>query len=184
MFGRLHSICLNLDKAIEAFDFAIAAEEKDKEILYEIKQLRAFCLMKNSNYEKAILAYEELLTLEESNIADILPFMAKCYMELADYEHAYTLLEAIVDNEDVFDEVGVTGDLIICCLETERREEALELLCEAMKKYPQAILGYMGPADYFRAGMQPDENEMQAAAEMIMPEELRREFVSTTLHYN
>ncbi|MCD8193579.1 MAG: tetratricopeptide repeat protein, partial [Tannerellaceae bacterium] len=54
--GRLYSMTADFDKAIEAFDFALACDDSDS----ELRILKAYCLYMNENYEKAIEVYYEL----------------------------------------------------------------------------------------------------------------------------
>ena len=53
--GRLYSIKLEFEKAIEAFDFALTCDDSDP----ELKILKAYCLYMNENYEKALEVYQD-----------------------------------------------------------------------------------------------------------------------------
>jgi tetratricopeptide (TPR) repeat protein len=177
LMGRLHISCLNYEQAIEAFDFALSAENDDADFVAEIKALKGLCLYKNCCYEEAVACLEELLASEQADVIDINPLIAKCYMGMADYEQAYELLLPLMNEQELDDEVSVVGDLIYCCIEIDKREFAIELLCEALKKYPHSILEYLSSMNAFNDEDLPTINN-------LYPEELTRQFLSSNLHYN
>jgi tetratricopeptide (TPR) repeat protein len=144
MQGRIYALSDNLGKAIESFDFALTCiTDEQKNLEYEIKHMKAFCLYKNENFEKAIDVFTELEMYDEFNDSEVYPFLAECYMNMDNFEKAYHLLKQVIGNEDVDEKLSVYGHFIYCCLETDRRNEALDALTDSIKYFPSNILEYL-----------------------------------------
>lgn len=145
MQGRIYSSCEDFERAIDSLDFALTciSDEQDPELEYEIKLMKAYCLYKNESYKKAISIYEELTSYDEFVDSDVDPFLAECYMSQEEYEQAYRILKRLAESEDLEDEVSVYGNLIYCCIETGRREEAIDILSDMLKHFPGSILEYL-----------------------------------------
>ncbi|MDR1646246.1 MAG: tetratricopeptide repeat protein [Tannerellaceae bacterium] len=132
--GRLYSMTNDFDNAIDAFDFALACDDSDE----DLKVLKAYCLFMNENYEKALEVYSEITTNEISaNRIKIL--MAECCIKLDDYEQAYRMLKEIVDEGSDACDVGVYISLIRCCVETDRKKEASQVLLDAAGIFPDNV---------------------------------------------
>lgn len=130
--GRLYSLSLQFDKAIEALDFAITCNDSES----EVKILKGYCLYMNENYQKAIDVYLELQ--DDSNLRPrIHPFLAECYIKVDKYEEAYLLLKEVIRMEDIGDDSTAYANIILCCMETEREKEAEAYLQEAMQLFPE-----------------------------------------------
>ena len=150
MQGRIYSLCADFEKAIDSLDFALTCIHKNEELEYEIKLMKAYCLYKNESYLKAISIYEELTSYDEFISSEVDPFLAECYMNLGEYEKAYDILKRIINHKGLEDEVSAFGNLIYCCIEIERRKEAIDILSEALKRFPTSILEYLSTLNMMR----------------------------------
>lgn len=132
--GRLCSMTGDYDKAIDAFDFALTCDDFDNEIYL----LKAYCLYMNESYEKALEVYAEVID-DEGLVSRIKPLMAECYIKLGRYEEGYRILKEQLEDDSKEKEVFIYINLIRCCKELEREEEALEILYQAAAAYPDNI---------------------------------------------
>ena len=181
MQGRLYSLCADFEKAIDSLDFAISCASDNKELEFEIKFTKALFLSKNENYEKAISCYKELLIHEEYEASQVNPYLADCYMNIDDYEKAYEILKNVIDSEDLDDEVSVIGNFIYCCIETDRKDEAIDVLADALKLYPHSVLDYLSTLNLIKS----QQNEMLADNEkIIFPKDLARNYINSSIHNN
>jgi tetratricopeptide (TPR) repeat protein len=137
MQGRIYLTLSDYDKAVDAFDFALACDETD----VEIKILKAYCLFMNKHYEKAIEVYLDVLEddcpVDEENIQ---PYLAECYMKSEHFEQAYAIFKKLIDNENMAKGLALYKNFIHCCLETERENEANELLPTVAACFPEDLL--------------------------------------------
>ena len=78
---RAYGSMNQLDKAIEACDFALAIDQKNE----EVRMMRAVCLYENGNIESASAAFEECATFESVNSAFLL-VVIQCFLELKHYD--------------------------------------------------------------------------------------------------
>jgi tetratricopeptide (TPR) repeat protein len=184
LLARQHVTCLNYDKAIEALDFAAASAQDDLNLQYEIQLSKAWCLSQNGSYIKADECFDDLKSYQEFDFVDVNPLAAKNCMAMEDYEKAYNLLEPLKDIDDLdkhTDSVAVLGDLIVCCIETERRDDAIRLMLYALKNYPHEILEYL--SNYKLFSTQKDEAP-QDDDDIVFPEELTRLYLSHNFNNN
>jgi tetratricopeptide (TPR) repeat protein len=181
MQGRLYSLCADFERSADSLDFALTCigENEDPELKYEIKLMKAYCLYKNGSYEKAIGVYEELTASDEFVDSEVGPFLAECYMNLDEYEKAYRILKRLAGNKDLDDEVSVYGNLIYCCIETERRKEAIDILSDTLTLFPgNSILGYLSALNMTREElMEPNEKDYVIG-------DLARTYLNCNLHNN
>lgn len=133
--GRLYSMTAEYDKAIEAFDFALTCDDSNA----ELKILKAYCLYMNENYEKAIEVYKDLGTSIPEADERIQPLLAQCFMKLEEYEQAYVLLKKQIEEDVLINEPSNYINYIRCCIETDRQEEASNMLIKAAERYPDNI---------------------------------------------
>ncbi|MDR1096650.1 MAG: multidrug transporter [Tannerella sp.] len=181
MQGRLYSLCANFEKAVDSLDFALTCIHKNEELEYEIKLTKAYCLYKNESYQKAISTYEELVSYDEFIGAEVEPYLAECYMSLGDYEKAYEILKQTVDYQDLEDEVYVFGNFIYCCIETERHKEAIDMLSEALRRFPTSILEYLSTLNLMREQLSlPDAGKEK----ILRTGDLARKYLESNLHNN
>jgi tetratricopeptide (TPR) repeat protein len=138
ILGRLHASCLNLHKAIDSLDYGRAclpAGETGME--YELKRLKAYCLMEGGNYEAALEYYDELVGFKEFNKVEIFPNAANCYLNTRMYEAAYALYSDLRGLEAQIDDLPVYyAGYIYCCHYTNHLDEAMEILKNAIVMYP------------------------------------------------
>ncbi|MDH6356481.1 tetratricopeptide repeat protein [Parabacteroides sp. PF5-9] len=132
--GRLYSMEGDFDKAIEAFDFALTCDDSDS----ELKILKAYCLYMNESYQRAIEIYNEISSDEKDNNR-IQPLIAECYIKLDDFEQAYQLLKELVSGKEVIDDPTIYINFIHCCVETDREQEASEILQHAAGLFPDNV---------------------------------------------
>ena len=179
--GRLFSLCADFNKAIDSFDLALTCAENNREIEYEIKLLKAYCLYKNESYEQAILCYKELYSYDEFVSTEVSPYLAECYMNIEDYENAYLVLKNVIGHKDFDDEVSVYGNFIYCCIETERKSEAVNVFADALKLFTNSILEYISSLNIIKN----QHNEtLSDKGSVIFPGELARMYLSNSAHNN
>jgi len=181
MQGRLYSICADFEKAVDSLNFAITCVDDNQDLEFEIKLMKAFCLYKNESYDKAIECYQELLSYDEFASSQIYPNLAECYMNINNYEEAYSILKQIIERKGLDDEVSVYGDFIYCCIETDRKKEAIDVLGDALKLFPNSILEYIATLNIIKN----QQSDLFTGKEnMIYPAELARRYLSNNIHNN
>ncbi|MCC8154784.1 MAG: tetratricopeptide repeat protein [Tannerellaceae bacterium] len=132
--GRLYSMVGDFDKAVEAFDYAMACDESD----LELKILKSYCLFMNEHYEEAIEAYKEIVTDDESR-ERIKPLIAECYIKLNRFEECYDILKDYLASPGVDSDPSMYLNFIRCCVELGYDDEALKTLKKAIKTFPDDI---------------------------------------------
>ncbi|MCD7914806.1 MAG: tetratricopeptide repeat protein [Tannerellaceae bacterium] len=132
--GRLYSMVGDFDKAIEAFDFALACDDSD----VELKILKAYCLFMNENYQKAMDTYMEM-ALDEEALERIQPLMAECYIKLKQYEKGYEIIRELIRQDKQALDPATYINYIRCCVETDREQEAGDILLKAAEVFPENI---------------------------------------------
>jgi tetratricopeptide (TPR) repeat protein len=178
LLGRVYFDVFNYEKSLEAFDFALSAGSDDPTLLIEIKAHKASILYKTGSYEESIALFDEMLSTQLVDPDDVNAFVAKSYMKLGDFEKAFELLSPFYENDEDDCNESVYGDLVYCCIETGRREYALEVLCEGLKKFPHSILEYLAEHDY------SEERNEKHKQKLEYPTDLVSDFMSTNLHNN
>lgn len=134
--GRMYALDNQLEKAIEAFDFALACNDSDT----EVKVMRAYCLYMNESYERALEEYQAIAeNCDEEMKARIYPLMADCDMKMERFEDAFQLFNAIIDSPYLEDGATVTINYIRCCVETQHRSECLKTILKAVSLYPDNV---------------------------------------------
>lgn len=129
--GRLYAYRQEYPKAIEAFDFALTCDDS----VVELKLLLVYCLNKNENYQRAIEICKDILSdpLYTDKTATL---MADCYLKMGNHQPAYDLLKATMAEYISHPPFAIYIQLIACCVEMERLEEAYSLLMEVNSRYP------------------------------------------------
>jgi len=181
MQGRLYSLCADFEKAIDSFDFAITCISDNDELDYEVKLMKAYCLYKNQSYKKAIDTYEELISNEDFMNPQIEPFLAECYISMNEYESAYHILKRIMEQNEFGDEVSVHGNYIYCCLETDRKKDAIEALGDALKRFPNSILEYLSTLNIMKEKLYGSNSGIE---QVVYPNDLARKYLSNSIHNN
>jgi len=96
---RAYGSMNQLDKAVEACDFALAIDDKNE----EVQMMRAVCLYENGSSEAAASAFEECVKFESANVAFLI-VVIQCFLELKRYDKALVVAERIIaenpDNAD------------------------------------------------------------------------------------
>ena len=138
--GRLYSLDNNYEKAIEAFDFALACDDSD----IDLKQLRAYCLVANGNYQLAVTAYLDIIEScspdDQDTLLQAKQMLGECYTRQRQYEDGYKVLkEALKNPQGLDDGAHAFTSFICCCVETEWNEEAYITLKKAIKLYPDDL---------------------------------------------
>jgi tetratricopeptide (TPR) repeat protein len=183
MQGRIYSLCADFEKAVDSLDYALTCihENEELELEYEIKLMKAYCLYKNESYEKAIDTYKELILYDEFVNSEVEPFIAECYMNLKEYEKAYDILKRIIGNKDLEDEISVYGNFIYCCMETERRKEAIDFLSETLKYFPTNLLEYLSTLNKTKT---PLSQASIRKENILRTGDLARKYLESNLHNN
>lgn len=97
--GTAYSLIGTHEKAIEAFDFSIAIDDKKTEAYYS----KAITFFQNNNFKDSIKVYFELLDIED-NKALVCYYLGECYEKLADYEKSVYYYTLSINYDEHFDE--------------------------------------------------------------------------------
>ena len=184
LLSELYYDCADYENAVTAIDYALssAIAEDNNEVIYELTWTKARHLFKNQSYILAISTFRELTSCDEYDAVKVNPCMAECYMYLTNFRAAYDLLKAIYGQDEIEDKIAFYGNYIYCCIYTDRRNEAIDVLCEALKNYPYGILEYLASMNYkIRHQMDMeyiDEATLGGTGELV------RDFLINTAYYN
>ena len=148
--AELYNDCGDYENAINSINYAISCSlEDDKgEEAYQLTFTKAQYLYRNGSYYPAIRCFIELMSYNDYVQAAVDPCLAECYMRIGDYETAFDLLNSVIGQKEIEDEISFYGNLIYCCLQTGRQIVAIDLLADAIKLYPTAILDYLSSLNF------------------------------------
>lgn len=118
-----------LDKAIEACDFALAIDTKNE----EVHMMRAVCLYENGNIELAASAFEECIDFVSVNIPFLL-VVIQCFLELKKFEQGLIITERIL----ALDPSHADGyyQRAICYIGLKELHKAYDTICDALNIDP------------------------------------------------
>ena len=171
------------ENAVETIDYAITCAkdyENGIEATYHLTFMKTRFLMKNGSYFQAISCLIELMSYDEYSKAQVDPRLAECYIRIGDYETAFDLLNGLIGEKEIEDEIAFYGNLIFCCLHTDRQIIAIDILAEALKKYPH-ILEYITTLNILRSFK--TETEL-TDDKIINAGELVRKLFTDNTHFN
>jgi tetratricopeptide (TPR) repeat protein len=182
MKGRLYATCCDYGNAVEAFDYALSCiETGNEEMKYEILMLKANCFQKNENYYSAVSVYEEMMAMEDVDIPEIVSHLSECLIKVDDYEEAYQILKGNLESED-FDVMATNiGHFIFCCVMTNRRNEAIDALCDVIASLPRDIIIENLTSII---ALQSDLNNIVREDGDEDRQELVKSFINSNLHVN
>ncbi len=132
--GRLYTLDEEYDRALEAIDFALTCDEANADS--ELILLKAFCHFMNESYQQAIECCNEIIA-DKQVYARVVPLLAECYVNVEEYDAAYSLLKQVLTNEPFSQEASAYLNFIRCCAEIGHDDEALEYLKKAARFFPQ-----------------------------------------------
>ena len=182
MQGRLYAAEGDYEKAIESLDFALTCIEDDEpDFEYELKQMKALYLYKNESYEKAISVYKDMESNDFFASTEVNPYLGECYMKMGDYENAYHALKKVFRHEDFDGEVSLIRNFLLCCIETGRKDEALDVLTDTLKSYPDNIDDY---PSIFEIMNDPFLSYYAKKKKRLTPGDLARDYLNHKYNYN
>ncbi|HCC50713.1 MAG TPA: hypothetical protein DEQ30_00570, partial [Porphyromonadaceae bacterium] len=76
----------------------------------------------------------------------------------------------------------VFGNFIYCCIETERRKEAIDILSETLKRFPTSILKYLSTLN-----IKKNQLSLEYTGKENIPlkaGDLARKYLESNLHNN
>lgn len=131
--GKLYTLKDELEKAIDAFDFALTINDSDK----NVHKLKAHCLSLTGRLDEAIDIFHNLL---KEDIHD-----TSLYVLLADaYQSAEMYDEALLVLEDFISVMGETTELLSkkadLLFEKGDKELATKLITKSLKEYPNSLI--------------------------------------------
>jgi tetratricopeptide (TPR) repeat protein len=147
--SELFHDCGDYEKAIDSINYAISCildekeDEEKTELLYLTAIVKAQYLFKNGSYYLAIRCLEELISNKLYEKAVIDYYLADCYLYLSDFDKAFELLNGIIGLKEVEDETALYGNLIYCCLQTDRQQIAVDLLTDGLIRFPDKLLNHL-----------------------------------------
>lgn len=146
--GKLYAVKGDYELAIEAFDFALSCNS-DHELDTELLVLKMFCLFLNNSYQQTIEVAKELVEKESYDSDFANSFLTSCYIEMQDYESAYSILKQLdFLNLNKIESVSHWMNYILVCIETQRYEEAREKL-ESLEELVQKMIVESGEPSFF-----------------------------------
>ena len=183
LLSSLSYECGDYENSIESIDYALTCFTKKNisGLIYELLFMKGLCLFKNGSYIKSIQTYEELFPFKEFDKTTVFPHLAECYMRVGNFEAAYVLLKAIINNKEKENEVTLYSNFLYCCISTGRRKEAIDILYKALKHYPHEILEDLFALNYLLSFEKEKHFENEA---FISSSELVRKFLTNNTHYN
>ncbi|MEI7676390.1 MAG: tetratricopeptide repeat protein [Bacteroidales bacterium] len=153
---RAYGSMNQLDKAIEACDFALAIDQKNE----EVRMMRAVCLYENGNIESASAAFEECATFESVNSAFLL-VVIQCFLELKHYDKGIMIADRIL----AMDPLHADGyyQKAICFIGLKEMELASDSIKLALELDPKN-------SDFLvvKANLLTEKNEYKAAKEILI----------------
>ena len=181
--AELYNDCGDYENAINSINYAISCSLDDdkSEEAYQLTLTKAQYLYRNGSYYPAIRCFVELMSYKDYVRATVDPYLAECYMRIGDYETAFDLLNGVIGQDGIEDEIAFYGNLIYCCLQTGRQVVAIDLLADAIKRYPTGILDYISSLNFL------DNYQSETAIgneKLINTGELVRKFFANNVHYN
>ena len=181
--GRLFATFFEYGKAIEALDFALSClTEENKYMRYLILYFKAHCYHINENYYKAIEIYEELLTMNDDDVSENEMSLVECYINTDEYEKAYEILKSMFHNINYEDILTVLRNYVLCCLETDRKEEAVEVLYETLIVFPNIIYEYVSKINILNINI--FELTHENGEEKKDRKELIENYINNIINYN
>lgn len=138
----LYCIYGDYEEAIEAIDFAIACcdiYEAIMKITYHLYLSKAELLIMNENYHQAINCLNTLIWSNKKANTNIRLLLADCYMHMGNYERAFICLSRLYDEIDIFYKIDYYAKFFICCLRTDRKGLAIEVLADAFEHNPRSL---------------------------------------------
>ncbi|MDR3267003.1 MAG: hypothetical protein LBT24_05470 [Tannerella sp.] len=188
MKGRLYATCCDYGNAVEALDYALSCididtdnEDMKDEMKYEILMQKAGCFQKNENYYSAISVYEEMMTMEDIDIQEVVSHISECLIKVDDYEKAYQILKDNLKSEDFEIMATNIGHFIFCCVMTNRRNEAIDVLCDVIASLPRDLIIENLTSII---ALQSDINDIAKDDGNEDRQELVRSFINSNLHVN
>lgn len=130
--GRLYSRSEDYEKAVEAFDFALACDDSDN----DLKILKAYCLYMNKSYKKAIETYDEII-LDNNTFPQVAPLLSDCYIQIEEFEKAYKVLKKLFEDCPLMEDPKLFFNYFLCCFKTERDEDACWFLSKIALSFPE-----------------------------------------------
>lgn len=134
--GHLYSLDEQYEKAIDAFDFALACDGKRVD---EVNLMKGYCLYMNESYEEAIKIYENVKISDSLVIQHVKPVLAECYIRVQDFEKAYPLLKDYLEDYGRFDDPDCYLHYFFCCIELHRDQEGMNILLKGIKAHPDNL---------------------------------------------
>nr|WP_321521380.1 tetratricopeptide repeat protein [uncultured Macellibacteroides sp.] len=131
LLGTIYTKLSEYEKAVEALDFALTCKEGDS----EAKKMKAYCLMENESYDKAIEVYLEII--RETPDGSIQPLLANCYIATEQFEKAYTLLKSILEVYGDRNDPAILGGYLHSCAQLDLDNEVMEVVKLKAKRYPE-----------------------------------------------
>ena len=123
-----------IEKALEAVDFALAIDEDNQEAL----ELKGFCFMQNDNYEEALAIYQQLLP-KSPVPSRIYALLVKCYLDMERATEAKTTcLEWLKQCPKLtaFEKSEIYSYIALCCFNLYQSEEGMKYIDAALNLEP------------------------------------------------
>ena len=153
-----------IEKALEAAEFALAIEENNPEAL----EVKAFCYCQTENLDEAIAIYQQLLP-ESKAPSRIYAMMAKCYLdkEMA-VEAKEICLKWLKDcpKMTAFEKSEVYSYISLCCFNLQQPEEGMKYIDAALNLEP-SFRGAMLQKGMIHLQMD-DNNEAEKLFQRVM----------------
>lgn len=122
----------NYEEAHEAFDFALAIDETNRETL----ALKAFCYRQNGNLKEASKYYLRLANASKQKVRPLLA-LVKVYFEMQDYESAQKYIDILLKHKSQltnYELAELYCDIAICHAASHQQQKVMEKAYEYISK--------------------------------------------------
>lgn len=121
----------NFEEAHEAFDFALAIDETNKETL----ALKAFCYRQSGDLKEASKYYLRLAKASENRVRSFLA-LVKVYLDMRDYDSAKEYMDLLLKNKSEltnYELAELYCDIALCHAASGQSEEGDEYISKAIE---------------------------------------------------
>jgi tetratricopeptide (TPR) repeat protein len=125
-----------MEKALDAFEFALACNPKKQD---EINIIKGYCHFLNDDYEEGARLYEEAAKASGYKNKQVDIFLGECYVYMQRYEDGYRTMTRYLENFGEFEDPEMYLYYFFCCEEVGKIQRGLDYLYLGLEKFPYNV---------------------------------------------